>query len=84
MAGPDVSIFVHICLKTLSVLTLFAWHSKDSGGNSGKQELRESILPETRNLVFNVILFPVRKSRDQCRYWAADGIFYTGAIPCLS
>lgn len=37
-AGLDVSIFVQICLKMLSVLIiasqgiLFAWHDKDSGG----------------------------------------------------
>lgn len=41
IAGLDVSIFVHICLKMLSMLIiasqgiLFAWHDKDSGGNSG-------------------------------------------------
>lgn len=36
MAGLDVSIFVHICLKMLPVLILFAWHNKDSAGNLGK------------------------------------------------
>lgn len=57
MAGLDVSIFVHICLKMLSALILFAWHNKDSAGNLGKQELREYTLPETRNLLFSVIFF---------------------------
>lgn len=98
-AGLDVSIFVQICLKMLSVSIiasqgiLFAWYDKDSGGIQvcrryvNTRCVRHKICFFPLNAMVGNILFClfVWKSLGKYKRWIADETFCMDVIvPCLS